>query len=208
MKLPISALILTYNEEKNIEDCLKSIYDWVEEIFIVDSYSQDNTLEVARKYTDKIYQHPFENFSQQRNWSQDNLPIKNEYVLHLDADERVSSELSSELREIFSSNVNAEGFMISRRTVFRGRWIKYGGHYPVYHLRLFKSFCYKLPLHQDTPKIGNLFRSPIFIYETSVSFTCKRIYSIICKDPSLKNIVAHEAPHDFSKYTHGFRCFR
>jgi glycosyltransferase involved in cell wall biosynthesis len=138
-KLPVSVIILTYNEEKNIEDCIKSIYNWVDEIFIVDSYSTDNTIEIAKKYTEKIYQHPFQNFSQQRNWAQSNLPIKNEWVFHLDADERVSPGLATELKKIFYSDVNADGFMVPRRTVFRGRCIKYGGHYPVYHLRIFKK---------------------------------------------------------------------
>ena len=62
MKLSISAIILTYNEERNIEDCVKSIYEWIDEIFIVDSYSSDRTLEQARRYTENIFQHFFENF--------------------------------------------------------------------------------------------------------------------------------------------------
>lgn len=138
MRLPISAIILTYNEEQNIQECLKSIAGWIGEILIVDSGSTDHTLDLARRYTQKIYTHPFENFAQQRNWAQDNLPIENEWVLHLDADERVSQELTSELSRIFSSGTNADGFMMSRRTVFRGRFIRFGGHYPVYHLRLFR----------------------------------------------------------------------
>lgn len=138
-KLPISAIILTFNEERNIEDCLRSIYDWIDEIFIVDSGSTDRTLGVAKKYIQKIYYHPFENFAQQRNWSQENLPIKNEWIFHLDADERASPELVLELERIFSSNIDVDGFMVARRTVFRGKWIRYGGHYPVYHLRIFKK---------------------------------------------------------------------
>jgi glycosyltransferase involved in cell wall biosynthesis len=146
IKLPISVIILTYNEEKNIEECLKSVYGWVEEIFIVDSYSTDKTLEIARKYTDKIYLHPFENYSKQRNWTLKNLPIKTEWILNLDSDHRVTFELSNELKDIFSKHISNKinGFMISRRTIFMGKWIKYGGHYPVYHNVLFrkgKGFC-------------------------------------------------------------------
>jgi len=141
MKLPISVIILTYNEEKKIEECLKSVYGLVEEIFIVDSYSTDKTLEIARKYTDKIYQHPFENYSSQRNWALENLPIKTEWLLNLDADHRVTLELVKELKEIFSKPIenNINGFLISRRTIFMGRWIKHGGHYPVYHAILFRK---------------------------------------------------------------------
>lgn len=138
-KLPISVIIITYNEEKNIEECLKSACGWIDEIFIVDSYSTDRTLEIARGYTDKIYQHPFKNFAQQRNWAQENLPIKNEWIFHLDADERASPELVLELGRIFSSRIDVDGFMLSRKTIFQGRWIRFGGHYPVYHLRIFKK---------------------------------------------------------------------
>ena len=139
-KLPLSVIILTFNEEKNIEDCLKSVHGWVDEIFVVDSGSIDRTLEIARKYTDKIYQHPFENYSKQRNWAQDNLPIKNEWVFHIDADERATPELADELKKIFSHpHIDVDGFLVSRRTVFMGRWIKHGRHYPAYHLRIFRK---------------------------------------------------------------------
>jgi len=146
MKLPISVIILTYNEEKNIEACLQSVYGWVEEIFIVDSFSTDKTLEIARKYTNKIYQHPFENYSKQRNWAFENLPIKTEWIFNLDADHRITNELRDELIEIYSKEIEKTitGFMISRRTIFMSRWIKYGGHYPVYHAVLFRKgmgFC-------------------------------------------------------------------
>jgi glycosyltransferase involved in cell wall biosynthesis len=138
-KLPISVIILTYDEEANIRHCLESVSGWVEEIFIVDSGSTDRTLEIAKEYTTKIYKHPFENFARQRNWAQENLPIKNEWLFHLDADERVSHDLASELRKLFSSGIAADGFMAARRTIFRDRWMRYGGHYPVYHLRIFKK---------------------------------------------------------------------
>lgn len=139
MKLPISVIIITFNEENNIGNCLETVYGLVDEVFIVDSGSTDKTLEIAKRYTDKIYYHPFVNFAQQRNWAQENLPIKNEWLFHLDADERVSPELIIELKKIFSSDITVDGFMVSRRTVFRGRWIRHGGHYPVYHLRLFRK---------------------------------------------------------------------
>lgn len=139
-KLPISVIILTYNEENNITDCLNSIYDWADEIFVVDSGSTDRTMEIIKRYTDKLYQHPFENFARQRNWAQGSLPIKNEWVLHLDADERISPELLSELKRIFSSSfIDADGFMMPRRVMFRGRWIKHGDQYPVFHMRVFRK---------------------------------------------------------------------
>jgi len=145
MKLPISVIILTYNEELNIEDCLKSVYGWVEDIFIVDSFSTDKTLEIARRYTDKIYQHPFENYAKQFNWALENLPIKTDWVMRLDADERVTPELKEELMEKldkFSNDVT--GLYVKRRVFFMGKWIKHGALYPVWHLRIWrigKGYC-------------------------------------------------------------------
>jgi len=139
VKLPISVIVLTYDEVSNIKSCLESVYSWADEIIIVDSGSTDRTLEIAKEYTDRIYTHPFQNFAQQRNWAQGNLPIKNEWIFHLDADERAGRKLAQELKKIFSSKINTDGFMMPRRTVFRGKWIRYGGHYPVYHLRIFKK---------------------------------------------------------------------
>ena len=141
----ISAIILTYNEEKNIEDCLKSVSEIIDSIFIVDSGSTDNTLNICKKYTDKIYTNKFENYSQQRNWALDNLPIKTGWIMNLDADHRISDELKDELKQIFSAKIddNIKGFLSSRRTIFMNRWIKHGGHYPVYHAFLFrKGFGY------------------------------------------------------------------
>ncbi len=138
-RTPISVIVLTYNEEKNIEDCLKSVYGWADEIFIVDSYSTDKTREIAREYTEKIYQHKFEGYPHQRNWALDRLPYSSEWVFFLDADERPSKALKSEISNIIpetSSDVN--GFYIKRKFIFMGKWIKHGGYYPVWLLRLFK----------------------------------------------------------------------
>ena len=109
MRLPISTIVLTYNEAKNIRPCLQSVHDWSDEVFIVDSGSTDDTVAIAKDYTDKIYTHPFDNYAAQRNWAQENLPVGNEWIFHLDADERVSGELVSQLKEIFSSRQTISG---------------------------------------------------------------------------------------------------
>ena len=145
MILSISVVILTYNEEKNIEECLKSLNGIAENIFIVDSGSTDDTINIVKKYTDKIYTNTFENYSQQRNWAFDNLPINTEWIMNLDADHRVTEELKNELIEIFSASIDNDikGFLSSRKTIFMNRWIKHGGHYPVYHAFMFrKGFGY------------------------------------------------------------------
>jgi glycosyltransferase involved in cell wall biosynthesis len=139
-RLPLSAIILTFNEEANIEDCLRSVCGWAGEVFVVDSGSTDRTLDIARRYTDKIVQHPFEHYARQRNWAQEHLPLTHEWVFHIDADERAMPELVQSLRRFFADAGSryTDGLMITRRTVFMGRAIMHGGHYPTYHLRVFR----------------------------------------------------------------------
>ena len=146
MKLPISVIILTHNEELNIENCLKSVTDWANEVIIVDSFSTDKTREIARKYTNKIAEHTFVNQAQQFNWALDNLEIKNDWILRLDADEYLTEELKREVAALFSNimtsdviNFEVNGFYIKRRVYFMGRWIKYGGYYPTWILRFFRK---------------------------------------------------------------------
>ena len=138
MKLPLSVIILAYNEEKNIEDCLENIYGWANEIFIVDSYSNDKTLETANKFTEKIYQNRFESYAKQRNWALNNLPISHDWVFFLDADEYLTDELKKEIEEILPVT-DYDGFYIKRRFYFMGRWMRHGGYYPTWILRLFRK---------------------------------------------------------------------
>jgi len=137
-KMLLSVLVLTKNEELNIRACLESV-KWADEIFIVDSGSTDNTLKIASKYTEKIYNHPFENYAKQRNWSQANLPVKNEFIFHIDADERVEPELIRELDRLLPDDKDLDGIIITRKLFFRDTWIKHGGIYPSWHLRIFKK---------------------------------------------------------------------
>ena len=140
MKISISAIILTYNEEKNIEKCLKSISDINTEVIVVDSYSTDNTLEIVKKYTNNIYQHEFKTHNIQWKWALENLPISNEWVLGLDADQTLTEELKAELINLFKHpDENIDGYYIKRKQYFLGKWIRYGGYYPKYLLKLFKK---------------------------------------------------------------------
>jgi glycosyltransferase involved in cell wall biosynthesis len=140
MPLPISVIILTFNEEKNLPDCLSALDGLAEQVVVVDSGSTDRTLEIARSWGAEIVEHPFQYYSQQRNWALDNLPLRCEWTLQLDADHRVTPELQKTLREIFSPlpPTGINGYMVSRRTMFLDKWIRYGGHYPVYHAVLFR----------------------------------------------------------------------
>ncbi len=139
MKVPVSVIILTYNEELNLENCLKSIKEWAEEVFIVDSYSTDKTLEIAKKYGCKITQHVFKNQARQFNFALENLKIKSDWILRLDADEKMTDALWWEISAILpEAPANINGFYINRRFYFMGRWLKHAGVYPVWLLRLFR----------------------------------------------------------------------
>ncbi len=163
----LSSIILAHNEERNLPDCLESLKGLGSEIFVVDSGSTDATREIAERYGANVVQHRFENYAAQRNWAQNHLPIRGEWVLHLDADERLTPELAREIKETLGGKELAatsewrisdkkkfevdrhpnvpvsrlselDGFLLRKRTIFMGRWIRHGGHYPSYHLRLFR----------------------------------------------------------------------
>ena len=137
---PLSAIVLTYNEEVNLPACLKSLSGLHCDLFVVDSGSTDRTLEIARASGATIAEHPFENYAAQRNWAQQNLPLRTAWVLHLDADERLTPELVGEInRKLAEPAISLNGFLLRKRTIFMGRWIRHGGHYPSYHLRLFRK---------------------------------------------------------------------
>ncbi|MCD6320355.1 MAG: glycosyltransferase family 2 protein [Candidatus Desulfofervidaceae bacterium] len=130
----LSAIIITYNEEKNIEACLKSV-SWADEIIVVDSFSTDKTLEIAAKFTDKISQHPFYGYGKQKAFALSKA--SGEWILSIDADERVTPALKEEI-EIAISNSEIAGYYLPRKNFFCGRWIRHSGWYPNYQLRLFK----------------------------------------------------------------------
>ena len=140
--LPITAIVLTYNEERNLPDCLASLAGWTGEIFVVDSGSDDATLAIAERYGAQIVAHPFETHARQWTWALANLPIAHEWVLGLDADQHVTPELRDELAQRFgpghASLAGIDGFYVKRRQIFRGRWIKHGTYYPKYLLKLFR----------------------------------------------------------------------
>jgi len=132
----ISAIIITYNEEKNIRDCLESI-KWADEIILVDSHSIDRTVDIAKEYTDKILNRTWEGFAAQKDFAY--RQAKGDWVLSIDADERVTPELKNEILKVISEDKEAEGFKIPRRNFFLGKWIRTCHWYPDYQLRLFRN---------------------------------------------------------------------
>lgn len=140
-KLPISVLIPAKNEEANLPDCLACVAK-ADEIFVVDSQSNDRSVEIAEGYGAKVVQfyfneQPKENKQKKKNWSLDNLPFRNEWVLIVDCDERITPALWDEIAAVIQ-NPDFDGYYINRRVYFLGKWIRHGGKYPDWNLRLFK----------------------------------------------------------------------
>lgn len=131
----LSIAIITYNEEANIRDALESVR-WADEIVVVDSLSTDKTLEICREYTDKVFSVEWSGFSGQKNKA---VSLTTQpWVLVLDADERVSDDLKAEIVRAISNPDAADGYHIARKNYFSGKWIRHGGWWPDYTLRLFK----------------------------------------------------------------------
>lgn len=142
MKLPITAIILSFNEERNIANCIESINNWVDQIIVIDSFSTDGTKKICSNYNVNFIEREFANYSDQRNWALKLPDIKNDWVLNLDADHQISKELKKSLHSLFSQRSNYDslsGVLVSRRTIFMDKWIRFGGHYPTYHCILFKK---------------------------------------------------------------------
>lgn len=138
----LSAFIMTRNEELNLEACLGSLSPWCSDIHLIDSFSTDGTLDIARRYGAHIHQHRFEGHTKQRTWALRNVPFANEWVFALDADHRVMPELRDELIALFAEPPQGvNGFFVNRRQIFRGRWIRFGGYYPKYMLKIFRHEC-------------------------------------------------------------------
>src|SRR5947207_11513334 len=119
--VPLTFIVLTKNEEKNLEPCLESVRGWVDQIFVIDSGSTDSTLEIAERYGAKIVAHKFESHSKQWKWALQNLHIKTDWVLGLDADQRITPGLRQELMDFFSgpesADKNTVGCFIKRRQI-------------------------------------------------------------------------------------------
>lgn len=137
----LTVIILAQNEEKNIERSVNSVRKIAKRIIVIDSGSTDKTIELAEKNGAEVIQHsPFVNYATQFNWGLDNTNIRTKWVLRLDADEQVTSQLADEIEQMLeehnSDDVN--GFELRCRIIFMGKWIKHGGTYPLIIPRLFR----------------------------------------------------------------------
>tara|TARA_B110000211_G_C14085115_1_gene556346 strand:- start:3592 stop:4521 length:930 start_codon:yes stop_codon:yes gene_type:complete len=141
-KKEISVIILTFNEEIHIKRVIQNVKKISNNIYVVDSYSSDQTIAIARKNGAKVYKNKFINYSKQFKWSLKNLPIKTKWVMRLDADEYLEDNLIKEIRQklnFLSDDIT--GINFKRKHIFMGKWIKYGGRYPLVLLRIWRNNC-------------------------------------------------------------------
>lgn len=135
-KATLSVIVITHNEERNIVECLQSV-SWANEIIVVDSQSNDRTVELARKFTEKIFVTEWLGFGAAKNFALQQAI--NDWVLWADADERVTPELAKEIQEVIRHvEIPYHGYEVARRAYFLGKWIKHCGWYPGYVVRLFR----------------------------------------------------------------------
>jgi len=135
--MSISFFIITKNEEKNIAQCIESFKSISDEIIIVDSMSDDRTVEIAKKYTDRIFTKEFDGYSEQKNFALSKC--SNEWVFSIDADERLTEALKEEIIICTTTDTSFNGYTVPRKNIVLDKWIRGGGMYPDRTIRLFKK---------------------------------------------------------------------
>jgi glycosyltransferase involved in cell wall biosynthesis len=196
--IPVSVVIITKNEEKNIDSALESVKDF-EDIVVVDSFSEDRTVEICRKYTNRIFQHEWQGYARQKQMAVDYA--KNNWVLLLDADERVTPELKDEITLLFTKDPSSidepgySGFYIPRKNFFLGKWIKHCGWWPDNILRLFRkdlSYIEQREVHEKIVTKGKTtyLKNPIEHY------TYKNVSDFILKMQNYSTLSAIEIVKD------------
>jgi glycosyltransferase involved in cell wall biosynthesis len=123
-RLPISVIITTFNEEINIEDCIRSVL-WADEVLVVDSHSKDRTVELARRHPVKLLEREYFGSAAQKNWSMDR--VENDWVLILDADERLTDDLAQEILQLLVEGPQFYGYFLRRRNIVLGKVIRHSG---------------------------------------------------------------------------------
>jgi glycosyltransferase involved in cell wall biosynthesis len=132
--VPVTATVITFNEAANIQAALESL-SWADEIIVVDSESTDDTVTIARRFTDKVIVRPWPGYVAQKNFAADQA--RHDWIFSLDADERVTQELAGEVTALVSAGPKAAGYRVPRVTFHLGRWLRSTDWYPDYQLRLY-----------------------------------------------------------------------
>ena len=133
----IDVMIPTLNEAHHIAAAVENAAR-LGRVFVLDSLSTDGTQEIARKAGAEVYEHPFENYSRQKNWGLDNIPFEGDWVFILDADERITPALEEELKRLAERDPEEAGFFVNRINIMMGQKVRFGGLYPSWNLRFFR----------------------------------------------------------------------
>ncbi len=142
--VPVTVVVLTFNEQRNLPACLASVAGWVADVVVVDSGSTDQTVAIATASGARVVSHPFETHARQWGWALETVPLSTEWILALDADQSVTPELRAAVTRAISGETAVDGYFLNRRQVFRGRWIRHGGSYPKYLLKLFSRSAVRI----------------------------------------------------------------
>ncbi|ARK09104.1 glycosyltransferase family 2 protein [Fibrivirga algicola] len=136
----LSVIILTHNEEKHIARCLASLQPITSQVFIVDSYSTDRTVEIARSMGAVVVQNPWSTYAVQFNYGITHTPFRTDWLMRMDADEYILPELATEINERLATvPADVSGIYVKRRVMFMNQWIRHGGYYPIWLLRLWRQ---------------------------------------------------------------------
>lgn len=135
----LAIIVLTKNEEANLARCLMSLAPLDADVFIVDSGSTDRTVDIAEEHGAQVLRHQWKNHAVQMNWAIENVNTDAEWMARFDADEYITPELASELLRVLPNTLaGCSGLMMKRRLIFLGRWIRHGGTYPIWLLRIWR----------------------------------------------------------------------
>jgi glycosyltransferase involved in cell wall biosynthesis len=144
-RAPVTVVILTFNEERNLPSCLASVAEWAADVVVVDSGSTDQTLAIAAAHGARVVTHAFDTHAHQWAWTFAEVRLTTDWVLALDADQAVTPELRQAISAaVGEAGSTIAGYFINRRQVFRGRWIRHGGYYPKYLLKLWRRSAVRI----------------------------------------------------------------
>jgi glycosyltransferase involved in cell wall biosynthesis len=154
-RVPVSVLVTTRNEERNLERCLAAVAGWADQIFVLDSESSDGTVAIAERYADQVVNLAYEHgriIPWIFQWGLDHLPLRNDWVLILEADQALTPEAKAEIAALLARpRIEENGFYIRRRQIFRGKPLRFGGYGSKHLLKLFRRQHAELdPVEQDT----------------------------------------------------------
>jgi glycosyltransferase involved in cell wall biosynthesis len=138
-KASVAVIILTYNESLHLRRALSHVQGFAREVFVIDSFSTDDTVDIARSSGAQVLQHPFQNQAKQFQWALDHAPLTAEWVMRLDADEVIEADLSQEIAaRLPQLSSDVTGVYLNRKTIFQDKFIRHGGRYPMMLLRIWR----------------------------------------------------------------------